>query len=118
MEKSTIINLGAVSDIPPGQGICFIVRGEEVAVFRSRRGEIFAIANTCPHRRGPLADGIIGDDHVVCPLHGHKFNLRTGQGSEPSECVKTFAVREDQGRIMLEFFPKKNPAEAAREEAC
>ena len=102
MEKLTVINLGSVADIPLGQGVCFIVKGEEIAVFRSRRGEIFALANKCPHRRGPLAEGIIGNGKVVCPLHGHKFDLKTGQGSEPHECVQTFKAWEENGQIMLE----------------
>ena len=103
MEQSMSIHLGAVADIPLGQGVCFIVQGEEIAVFRSRMGEIFAVANKCPHRQGPLAEGIIGNGKVVCPLHGHKFDLKTGEGSEPHECVQTFKVWEKNGKIMLEY---------------
>ena len=104
MEQSIVIHLGAVADIPLGQGVCFIVKGEEIAVFRSRMGEIFAVANKCPHRQGPLAEGIIGNGKVVCPLHGHKFDLKTGEGSESHECVQTFKVWEENGQIMLEDY--------------
>ncbi len=103
MTKQTIINLGAIEDIPLGQGRCFIVQNDEIAVFRSRSQAIFAIENRCPHRRGLLAEGIMGNDKVVCPLHGHKFDLATGKGSEGMECVRTFKVWQENGQILLEY---------------
>ena len=101
MDKKVIVNLGAVEQIPVGQGLCFVLKGEEVAVFRSRDGKIFAIENTCPHRKGPLSEGMIGDGKVICPLHGHKFDLATGQGSESHECVKVFKTWIEAGNIFL-----------------
>ncbi len=103
MKKDGVVHLGAVDDIPVGQGLCFVVQGEEIAVFRFRDGKIFAIENKCPHRQGPLSEGVIGDGQVICPLHGHKFDLMTGQGKEPKECVRTYKICEDQGQMMLEF---------------
>lgn len=94
-------NLGNLESIPPGHGRCFTVNGEEIAVFRQRDGTLFAIQNRCPHRQGPLADGIIGAGKVVCPLHGHKFDLATGTGSEPHECVKVYAVIDVDGKVLL-----------------
>ena len=99
------INLGSLDQIPLGQGMCFIFDGQEIAVFRNRDGRIFAIENRCPHRRGPLSEGIIGNEQVVCPLHGHKFNLTTGQGSEAHECVKVYRVWAENSRIMMEWKP-------------
>ena len=107
MDQAHIINLGSVNNIPLGQGICFIIQEEEVAVFRSRNGKISAIENMCPHRQGPLSGGIIGDGKVICPLHGHKFDLTTGQGSEGHECVKVYKIWEQKGEIFLEWIPKK-----------
>ena len=98
-----VINLGSIDQIPLGQGRCFVINKQEIAVFRSRGGEIFAVENKCPHRGGPLAEGIIGNGVVVCPLHGHKFNLQTGLGSDGHECVKTFPVREEKGTILIEY---------------
>ena len=106
MDKK-IVNLGSVAQIPMGQGMCFIINGDEVAVFRARDGRIFAIENRCPHRRGPLAEGVIGKGVVVCPLHGHKFNLATGEGSESKECVRTFKVTEVDQEILIEYFPQE-----------
>lgn len=103
MRTSYLVNLGNVNDIPLGQGVCYIVKGEEIAVFRSREGKIFAVENRCPHRRGPLAEGVMGNGKVICPLHGHKFDLASGKGTEKHECVRTFEVWEQYGDIILGF---------------
>src|SRR5688572_26587182 len=98
---TTSINLGSVEKIALGQGRCYIVGGEEIAVFRQRDGRLFATQNRCPHKQGPLSEGVAGGGKVICPLHSHKFELATGTGSEPHECVKVFAVREQNGEILL-----------------
>lgn len=98
-----LINLGDIDQIPIGQGRCFLFKEEEIAVFRSRGGEIFAIENKCPHRQGPLAEGIIGAGKVICPLHGHKFDLKTGKGSESAECVRIFNVSIENNQLILEY---------------
>jgi nitrite reductase (NADH) small subunit len=98
---TTTINLGRVEFIALGQGRCYIVRGEEIAVFRQRDGRLFATQNRCPHKQGPLAEGVAGGGKVICPLHSHKFELATGKGSEPNECVKIYTVREQDGEIFL-----------------
>ena len=102
-KKKKGIKLGPLEKVPLGQGFCFVVGNEEVAVFRPRTGGLFAIQNRCPHRQGPLCEGVIGDKNVICPYHSHKFNLRTGEGSEPGEKVKVFKVQEKDGEILLEI---------------
>jgi nitrite reductase (NADH) small subunit len=97
------INLGSLGKIPLGQGRCYIVGDDSVAVFRQRDGQIFATENRCPHKQGPLSEGVIGGGKVICPLHFRKFDLRSGASSEPGECVRTFSVREQDGEIVLEF---------------
>ena len=64
--------------IPLGEGRTFNLGGREVAVFRTRSG-IFATDAMCPHKTGRLADGLVGDGKVICPLHGFKFALATGE---------------------------------------
>ena len=98
---SQTINLGSLKKIPPGQGRCYLVVGQEIAVFRQRDGKLFATQNRCPHKQGPLADGVVGGGKVICPLHAHKFNLESGAGSEAGECVKVYAVCELNGEILL-----------------
>jgi nitrite reductase (NADH) small subunit len=99
---SQSVNLGAVEKIPLGQGRCYIVEGEEISVFRQRDGRLFATQNRCPHRQGPLSEGVCGGGKVICPLHGHKFDLATGQGAEHSERLKIYQVAESNGDVILE----------------
>ena len=96
-----IINLGAVDGIPPGQGRCYVVGNKEVAVFRQRDGKLFATDNRCPHRQGPLSEGLVGNGRVICPLHAHQFDLETGAGGDTKECVAIYAVQESHGQILL-----------------
>ena len=77
-QKSTY-NLGSASQIPLGEGRRFDIGGVAIAVFRSRQGQLYATQAECPHRAGPLADGLIGGDALICPLHNFRFNLATGE---------------------------------------
>jgi nitrite reductase (NADH) small subunit len=99
--KTKTVNLGSVDKVPPGQGFCFIVAGREIAVFRQRDGKLFATQNRCPHKQGPLSEGIIGAGKVICPLHSHKFDLSSGEGPEPKERLQIYALREEKGEILL-----------------
>jgi nitrite reductase (NADH) small subunit len=111
--KPLTFNLGDVNKIAMGQGHCFVVCGESIAVFRQRDGKMFATQNRCPHKQGPLSEGIIGNGKVVCPLHSHKFDLCTGEGSEKHECVKTYPVREHNGEVLLSFTAFAEDSDAA-----
>ena len=73
-----LFNLGLVSGIPEGEGRTFQAGGHDIAVFRGRGGAIHATSAWCPHQGGPLADGLIGRDQVICPMHGLRFDLRSG----------------------------------------
>ena len=99
--STTTINLGSIEKIALGQGRCYLVGEEEIAVFRQRDGQLFATQNRCPHKQGPLSEGVAGGGKVICPLHSHKFDLASGAGSEPGESVKVYAVRELDGEILL-----------------
>ncbi len=70
--------IGPLEQVPVGEGREFLVNGRRVAVFRLRDGSVAATEPDCPHRAGPLADGIVGMDAVVCPLHARRFCLRSG----------------------------------------
>jgi nitrite reductase (NADH) small subunit len=72
-------DLGSIDRIPPGEGQTFVVAGREIAVFRARGAdEVHAVQARCPHKAGLLADGIVGDGKVICPMHSYKFDLATG----------------------------------------
>jgi nitrite reductase [NAD(P)H] small subunit len=66
-----------VDDVPPGEGRALTIEGRRVAIFRSAAGW-FALDAVCPHRGGPLEDGIVCDRAVICPLHDRRYDLQTG----------------------------------------
>jgi nitrite reductase (NADH) small subunit len=107
------INLGSISRIPVGQGRCYVVGAEEIAVFRQRDGRLFAAQNRCPHRQGPLSEGVMGGGRVICPLHALRFNLEDGAGREPGECAKVYAVKELNGEIVLSLGHRREAAPEA-----
>ena len=74
-----LVSLGNIEQIPKAEGRKFRVAGIEVAVYRTRSNEVFATQARCPHAGGPLADGLLGDGRVICPLHERAFDLRTGR---------------------------------------
>ncbi len=93
--------LGPVDQIPFGEGRAFEAGTEIIAVFRTRAGEVFAIQARCPHRGGPLADGLVGDAMVICPLHERSFDLRTGAGVGIEDCVRRFPLRLTEAGLMF-----------------
>jgi nitrite reductase (NADH) small subunit len=96
------ISIGPVTQIPKGEGRTFVVEGQNIAVFHTRSGEVFAVQARCPHRGGPLADGLVGDGMVICPLHEHSFDLRSGAGIGRDECITAYAARLDpDGTIVV-----------------
>ncbi|PYU31116.1 MAG: hypothetical protein DMG28_16285 [Acidobacteria bacterium] len=68
-------------------------------------GRLYAIENICPHRGGPLGEGKIEDDEVICPWHGSRFNLKTGAVLEPParQGVKSFAVQVTADDVEVEI---------------
>jgi nitrite reductase (NADH) small subunit len=94
--------VGPLALIPPGEGRTFQVGSRRVAIFRTRHGAIYATQAECPHRSGPLADGLLGGTHVICPLHSWKFDLATGQPIMGTCSIATYPVRlTETGEIML-----------------
>ena len=101
--RELTFSLGAVEQIPLGEGRVFEVDGRSIAVFRTRQGDVFATQASCPHKRGPLADGIIGGAQIVCPLHAYKFDLATGNPvGNDCAALRTYAVSlGEDGDILL-----------------
>ena len=97
------IDIGSIDDIP--------LRGARkvktpmgcVAVFRTDEVTVFATSNTCPHRGGPLVEGIVHGQRVTCPLHNWVFDLETGEAQGADEGrIATYAVRIEAGRVLID----------------
>ena len=94
--------LGPVGQVPVGEGRAFVVGNEQVAVFRLREGGMRAVAAVCPHRGGPLADGLIDEHVVVCPLHGHTFDMCSGsEAGGNAMSVRSYPVSAVDGTIRI-----------------
>ena len=74
----------------------------DIAVFRTEADEVFAIHDKCPHKGGPLSQGIVAGKVVTCPLHGMKIALDSGEAVAPDKgCAKPFAVKVESGTVFL-----------------
>ena len=93
-----------VQDIPPlGARRVARQRGLDVAIFRTSGDEVFALLDRCPHKGGPLSQGIVFGRQVACPLHNWTIGLDNGAAREPDEgCTPSFAVRVDAGMVYLD----------------
>ena len=84
-----------------------VVRSEtkgEIAVFRTEDDRVFALHNACPHKGGPLSQGIVYGDKVACPLHSWKISLVSGDAEEPDDGhTACFAVKVEDGVVFLEL---------------
>ena len=93
-----------VDDIPVlGSRRVTRAQGLDVAVFRNDTNEVFALLDRCPHKGGPLSQGIVFGTSVACPLHNWTIGLCTGQAAAPDEgCTPKFAVKVEEGQVYLQ----------------
>lgn len=97
------LDLGPAAAIPlRGARSVPVAGGEEIAVFRTGDGQIYALENRCPHKGGPLSQGIVHGDRVTCPLHNMTISLTTGEAlGEDIGCTPTIPVRIVSGRVLI-----------------
>jgi nitrite reductase (NADH) small subunit len=109
------LDLGPVNQIPPrGARTVPVLGGTEIAVFRTGDNRIYALENRCPHKGGPLSQGIVHGDRVACPLHNWTISLATGEAQKPDiGCTPTIPVRVVSGRILIARAAVVKQAEAA-----
>ncbi|WP_394173314.1 nitrite reductase small subunit NirD [Guptibacillus hwajinpoensis] len=100
--QASKVNIGRIEDFPPQSGKTVEVLKWSIAVFHLSNGSMQAVENKCPHKGGPLAEGIICGDHVYCPLHDWKISTTDGKVQEPDTgCVQTFPVDVEDGYVYL-----------------
>ena len=98
------IDIAALDEIPrQGARVVKTAKGC-VAVFRTLDDQVFALEDRCPHKNGPLSEGIVHGTKVTCPLHNWVFDMNTGEAQGADEgSVPTFAAKVDGGRILLDI---------------
>lgn len=103
--NTTWVRIAYCRNIPLREGRAVKVGNREIAIFNL--GDRFlAVENRCPHKGGPLADGIVAGTTVICPLHTWKMSLETGKGvNGPSaaSCVETFRTRVEEGIVLVQL---------------
>ena len=74
----------------------------DIAVFRTAKDDVYAIRDVCPHKGGPLSQGMVAGNEVTCPLHGMRICLSDGRAVAPDEgCVNTYPVKVENGIVYL-----------------
>ena len=102
-ETTSWVPIGRARDVPHLEGRSVRAGDRRIAVFRLPDGWA-AIDHACPHRGGPLSDGIVAERCVTCPLHNQRFSLLTGERIDaPGEGVRTYPVRERGGVLEVEL---------------
>lgn len=100
--RGELVRVGRVGDIPLFEGRSVDVGGRRIAVFHLPDG-FYACDNACPHAGGPLADGLVGDGCVNCPLHNWRIDLTTGEVVAGGEgAVRTYPVYVRDGELWLD----------------
>lgn len=111
-KDDTWMDVGSVQEIPQlGARTVKTPRGD-VAVFRNADDQIFALRDRCPHKQGPLSQGIVHGKSVTCPLHNWVISLETGeaQGADKG-CTPVIPIRVENGRVLIQY--KKPSLQAA-----
>ena len=99
---SNWIEIAPLEDIPRLGARVVKTDTMDVAVFRTRDDQVFAVKDACPHRQGPLSQGIVSGTTVTCPLHNWKIDLASGEALGPDEgCTNTYSAKVEDGKIYL-----------------
>jgi len=95
-------DLCGLDEIPRLGSRVVAASGGDIAVFRTADDRVFALNDKCPHKGGPLSQGIVHGDRVACPLHGWLIGLDSGVAVAPDEgCVKRHEAKVENGRVLL-----------------
>ena len=97
------LDIGPVDQLPAlGARTLLVQGGEQIAIFRTANGGVYALVDKCPHKDGPLSQGIVHDTSVTCPLHNWRISLLDGHALGDDEgCVPVIPVKIDGGRILI-----------------
>lgn len=98
------IKVCQVEDIPElGARVVRSASAGDIALFRTATGQVFALLDHCPHKGGPLSQGIVHGEKVTCPLHNWNIDLRSGEAVAPDAgCARVFRVQIEEGGVFLD----------------
>jgi nitrite reductase (NADH) small subunit len=97
------LDIGTLADLPVQGARTVLIDGEQVAVFRTIDNQVFALVDRCPHKGGPLSQGIVHGHAVACPLHNWRISLATGTAlGEDKGCTPTLAIKVAGDRVLLD----------------
>lgn len=99
--------LGPATELPPGEGRAYAAGDVQVAVFRTRAGQLYAVSAVCPHAGGPIADGIADEQVVICPLHQHTYELATGCSRTGQPPLRAYPVAIDGEGFLVVQIPSE-----------
>ena len=103
----TWLDIGPTDQIAPGNARTLPVRGgpdenREIAIFHTLDNQFYALVNKCPHKQGPLSQGIVHGNVVTCPLHNWNISLKSGEAlGDDKGCTPTVPVKIDGGRVLI-----------------
>ncbi len=107
------IYIGKLADIPAQGARVLETAFGDIAIFRTLANEVFALRDRCPHKGGPLSQGIVHGSRVACPLHNWIIELQSGEAVAPDKgCAQRFAVKVEAGEIYLGLAAAQRPAAA------
>jgi nitrite reductase (NADH) small subunit len=96
--------VASLEDIPRLGARVLRSRHGDIAVFRNAADEVFALRDQCPHKGGPLSQGIVYGRHVSCPLHNWSISLEDGVAVKPDEgCTGRFETKLEDGKVFLKL---------------
>ncbi len=101
----------AVDEVPiQGARVLARATGGDIALFRNNAGAVFALLDRCPHKGGPLSQGIVFGERVACPLHNWSIGLADGNAAAPDVgCTRSFSVRIEAGRVLMDAAELREP---------
>ncbi len=105
------IDIGAAEDVPRLGARVVQAGPRRIAVFRAADDSYFALDDRCPHRGGPLSQGIVHGARVTCPLHNFVIELDSGRAVAPDQgCVARYEVKVEGGRLWLALESRRRTA--------
>ncbi len=99
---SNWVEIGTLNDIPKLGARIVETSNGDIAIFRNSSDQVFALRDQCPHKQGPLSQGIVSDKTVTCPLHNWRISLESGEAEGPDEgCTGKYDVKLEGEVIFL-----------------